>query len=403
MQEIQNTISNYILDTSTQTNTQQDKSNTDFQSYFSNQSSKKEEATTKENLITTDHQTDEEKNIALASYTKTNTVIPVQEENNDQELISEENKTLYESIVSDKYVSYDEIKNLTYEQVIEIKDFVMKKDEDGDYIQRSFMSHDKKAGILLGTTAITEDSTFNKSIFNIAKNIDDDKIFNTFIYDITGTQLSDQLMAYPEFQNIDYSKDASSYLTNKLFSYQVKFDTAQDEDTKEFYQKMINAFEGLTNQYKSLKGESIHDSSDSNQTTEALVKDLISVIKTGFTESELEFMEQLLKEIRKLLKEKDDENSTTSNEEIEKQIKYLEEALLALEKEVLGVVIVNAEDENTQQNNNDEEDIPKSNELSFEERINTIEKQINVMKSGYYNQPTNFLEEDKKNNDNLVK
>ena len=107
--------------------------------------------------------------------------------------------------------------------------------------------------------------------------------------------------------------------------------------------------------------------------------------------------------IRKLLKEKDDENSTTSNEEIEKQIKYLEEALLALEKEVLGVVIVNAEDENTQQNNNDEEDIPKSNELSFEERINTIEKQINVMKSGYYNQPTNFLEEDKKNNDNLVK
>jgi hypothetical protein len=396
MQEVQNTAVQYIQNTSTQTNTEQDTSNTNFQSYFSNQSSKKddEDTATKKNLITTDHQSDQEKNIALASYTKTNTMIPVQEENGDQLLISEENQTLYESIVSDNYVSYDEIKNLSYEQIVEIKDFVMKKDENNEYIKRSFMAHDKKAGVLLGTTSISQDSNFNKSIFNIAKTIEDDKVFETFIFDIMGTQLSDQLMAYPEFQNIDYSKGASEYLRNKLASYQVKLDTASDQDTKEFYQKILNTFQVLTNQYKSLNGESIHDNTDSNAKTEALVKDLMSVIKTGFTESELEYMEQLLKEIRKLLKEKDDEDSTSTNADIEKQIKALEDALLALEKKVLGVVIVNAEDDNTQQNDKDE-DTPKSNETNFEERMNNIEKKINVMKSGYYNQPTDFLEKDK--------
>ncbi len=389
MQEVQNTTTQYILENSNQANDTQDKSTTDFQSYFSKQSSNKDESESEENTLTTYYQSDEEKGVALASYINTNTVIPVRK-TEEEPLISERNKTLYESITEDNYLSYDEIKDLSYEQIVEIKDFVLKKDNEGNYIQRSFMDHDKKAGMLLGTISITQDSTFNKAIFNIAKNIDNDKIFDTFMFDITGTQFSDQMMAYPELQNVDYSKGTTDYLANKLASYQVKLDVSQDDETKEFYQDMINAFQGLTNQHKSLKGESIHDNSDSNAKIEALLKDLISVIKTGFTESELEYMEQLLEEIRKLLKEKDDEDSQTSNEEIEKQIKALEDAVFDLEKKILGVIIINPDEEEDV----DASDSPESAGLSVEERLNAIEQKIGDMKSGQYNQPIDFLQKD---------
>jgi len=353
-------------------------------------------------LLTKNYNKIQENEATLASYTKTNTTTPVsnttntqlppvEEENN----ISPEDEALFKSITKDNYVSYDEIKNLSYEQIVQIKDFVMKKDEKNNYIQSSFMDHDKKAGMLLGTTAISDNNTFNKAIFNIARKIDDEKILETFMYDMTGTKWSDKLMAYPEFQEIDYSKkDVQEYLADKLASYQIKLDTATDKESKEFYQDMINRLQGLTNHYKSLQGESIHDNTDPFERIRALVKDLISVIKTGFTIEELEYIEKLIEEIRKLLKERADADKATSNEDIDKQIKAIEDALLALEKRIHGVAIIEMDGETTQQQENNDSDIPPEDGFHFEERLNAIEKRIDNMKNGDLKLPTDTSNKD---------
>jgi len=303
--------------------------------------------------------------------------------------VSPENKKLFKSITEDTYVSYEETKNLSYEQVLQIKDFLIKKDKNENYIPSTFMPHDKKAGMLLGTVAISDNDTFNKAIFNIAKKIDDEKIFETFMYDMTGTQFSDKLMAYPALQEIDYSKlDLKEYLSKKIASYQVKLDTATDDESKEFYQNMINKFKGLTNHYKSLQGESLYDDTDPFENIRALVEDLISVIKTGFTVEELEYIEQLIAELRKLLKERDDQEAATFNDEINQQIKAIEDALLALEKRMHGVAIIEMEGETTQQPENNDSDTPPSDGFHFEERLDAIEKRIDVMKNGDLKLPT---------------
>ncbi len=343
-------------------------------------------------LLTKNYNKVKENEATLASYTKTNTTTPTntelpptKEENN----ISPEDEALFKSITKDNYVSYDEIKDLSYEQIVQIKDFVMKKDEENNYIQSSFMDHDKKAGMLLGTTAISNNNTFNKAIFNIARKIDDEKIFETFMFDMTGTQFSDKLMAYPELQEIDYShKDVQEYLADKLSSYQIKLDTATDKESKKFYQDMINRLQGLTNHYKSLKGESLYDNTDPLEKLRALVEDLISVIKTGFTVEELENIEKLIAELRKLLKERSDADKAASNEDIDKQIKAIEDALLALERRIHGVSVIEMEGETTQQQENNDSYTPPSDGFHFEERLDAIEDRIDVMKNGDLKLPT---------------
>lgn len=335
-----------------------------------------------------------ENNAVLTSYTRTNTTNPANkvEETNipsvDNE-VSPADEKLFKSITEDNYISYDEIKNLSYEQIVQIKDFVMQKDADNNYIPSTFMEHDKKAGMLLGTVSISKNDTFNKAVFNIARKIDDEKLFNTFIYDMTGTKWSDKLMAHPEFQEIDYThQDPKEYLSKKMASYQIKLDTATDEESKEFYQDMINRLQGLTNHYKTLQGESIHDNTDPLEKLRALVEDLISVIKTGFTPEELEYIEKLIAEIKKLLKERSDADKATSNEDINKQIKAIEDALLALEKKMHGVAIIEMDGETTQQQESNDSDETPSDGFHFEERLNAIEQRISSMKNGDLKLPT---------------
>lgn len=163
----------------------------------------------------------------------------------------------------------------------------------------------------------------------------------------------------------------------------------------EFQSTIGSFFETLTQNYNKIKeNEAVlasytktNTTTPTNNTTstaeerQALVDDLLSVIKTGFTESELENIEKLLAEIRKLMKEKDDENSTISDKDINQQMKAIEDALLALEKRLYGVSIVEMDDETTKKETSDN-DTQKSTGLNFEERIEAIEKRVDTLKNG---------------------
>ncbi len=359
-------------------------------------------------LLTKNYNKIKENEATLSSYTRTNTTTPANnttntelppvedtntltEVKNTTNEISERDRAIYESIVKDKYVTYEEIENLSYDQIVQLKDFVMQKDEDGNYIKQTLMKSDRKAGILMSTTAISENTNFNKAIFNTVKKIDDEKVLNTFMYDLTGTEHSEKLIAYPELQVMDYSEeDAGQFVQKQIASYQIKVDTAPDEETKEYYQEILNMYNGLNKTYLSLNGESLNDEDPLAKLRE-LVEDIVSVLKTGYTVSELEYIEQLLEEIRKLLREKNNGNSDISDEDINKQIKTIEKALLQLEKRLNGQAVIEVGEEDSSQNDTDS---ATASGMSFESKLDAIQQRIDTMKSGKYNQPTDISNED---------
>lgn len=357
----------------------------------------------RESIKATYQQKVDENKALLASYTRT-TTSPTQTMSVTTEdtktltevaditnKISERDKAIFNSIVEDKYVTYEEIENLSYDQIVQLKDFIMKKDEDGNYIKKTLMESDRKAGILISTTAISNNTNFNKAIFNTVKKIDDEKVLNTFMYDLTGTEHSEKLIAYPELQVVDYSdQDAGQFVQKQIASYQLKVDTATNEETKEYYQDILNMYNGLDKTYHSLNGDKFYDEDPLAKLRE-LVEDIVSVLKTGYTVSELEYIEQLLEEIRKLLREKNNGNSDISDEEINKQIKAIEKALLQLEKRLNGQAVIEVTEEEA---SNSDSSSATANGMNFESKLDAIQQRIDNMKSGKYNQPTDISNED---------
>ncbi len=344
----------------------------------------------RESIIAKYQQKVDENKALLASYTRT-TTSPTQTItdtiSDTATELSDAEKKLFNSIVEDKYVTYEEVEDLSYDQIQQLKDFIMQKDEDGNYIKRTLLESDRKAGILISTTAISSNTNFNKAIFNTVKKIDDEKVLETFMYDLTGTEHSEKLIAYPELQVVDYSKeDVGQFVQKQITSYQIKVDTAVDEETKEYYQDILNMYNGLNKTYRALNGESLTEG-DPLEKLRELVADIVSMFKTGYTVSELEYIEQLLEEIRKLLRERNSGDSDISDKEINEQIKAIEKALLALEKRLNGEAVIEMDDE-TNVSSSDDKNSNLSSGPNFEARLDMIQKRVDEMKNGKYNQPT---------------
>ena len=158
-------------------------------------------------------------------------------------------------------------------------------------------------------------------------------------------------------------------------------------------------YNGLNKTYRSLNGESLNDE-DPLAKLRALVEDIVSVLKTGYTVSELEYIEQLLEEIRKLLREKNSGNSDISDEDINQQIKAIEKALLQLEKRLNGEAVIEVgDDESTLSDAGS----ATASGMDFESKLDAIQQRIDDMKNGKYNQPTDLTsnedDEEKKEED----
>lgn len=331
----------------------------------------------------------------LASYTRTNSASPTESTEDDKVQKTDEAKKssensetsskydkMFQKIVEDGYVSYDELEYLTYEQATQLPNYLMQKDEDGEFIKSTLIGMDRKAGMLVSATVISENNSFNKAIFHSIRRIEDDEILDTFMFDITGTQFSDKIIGYPELQEIKYKgeegEDIGEVITNMIAKYQSKLDNATTEEDKEFYQEMLGVFTGLDHMKKSFDDVSIHDNSDPLEKLRALVEDIVSMLKTGFTVEELEQIEELLKEIKKQIKEHE-ETGSGSLEDIHEMIKDLERAVAELQKRVLGVAIIDA---TSTTQINDDLSFATSDSLNFDTRLDAIKDSLEQMKSG---------------------
>jgi|GEM_PF-5713296 len=103
---------------------------------------------------------------------------------------------------------------------------------------------------------------------------------------------------------------------------------------------------------------------------EAMVADLLSLVKTGLTVSELELLQELLAKVAKMVE--DGVKSGEEQREIDELLTGIEEAIAALMKRVNGEAIIK----------NDSKDVA-SNENTFEERIKAIDNMIEDLKDGY--------------------
>lgn len=311
----------------------------------------------------------EENDSVLTTYIRRNISYPVDKSIEDNEK--------FKIIIEDNYISYEEIKNLSYEEMKQLTDAMKDKDEYGNIIKT-----DKRAAILIGTQAISNNTNFNKAIFNTVNKIEDEKVLDLFMYEVTGTHLSDKLMSNPELQAINYNKqDIKEFVQSQIALYEVKLEGATDAKSKKHYQEILKTYDILNRNFLSLNGESLTKEDNTAEELKALLADIISLFKTGFTVSELEQIEELLAKIKKMIKKRAEGNSIASDEDINKQIKQLEEALIALEKRIKGTVVIEVEEENsTEEKDKNTQSLPDN--FNFERRIEVLKEKVNELKKG---------------------
>lgn len=136
------------------------------------------------------------------------------------------------------------------------------------------------------------------------------------------------------------------------------FETTKDELLSKTKDELLdNSFESLIQE----KNENIKLRNNEKEEREALVKDLLSLLKTGFTEGELQQIQELLEKLESLKKKANNGNQTLS--QIESTIKDLKTTLIQAQEKVTGRSI-----KDTNEINN--ELLPIQQE--FEEKINGL-------------------------------
>ena len=264
------------------------------------------------------------------------------------EHMQKEDKELYKSIIEDRYISNDEIKNLSYKQIETLGKFIFVKEGKNGYIEESLINTDLKAGTLLSIPLITDDENFNKAIFEMVEKMDNDKDIQQFMWPITGTPHSSSLIAFPEIQAKYYNgKDMGEVLDNLISDYKTSVDNSTNANDMKYYQTKISQFTDLLNLYNEFSEngeEKIDNEKYIFDIRLDLVADLLSMIKTGFTVSEIESLERLISEINKLID--DSKDKKVSEEKIKDMIQKLEEELLKLQDRLNTQVVKNDDTSN---------------------------------------------------------
>ncbi len=256
----------------------------------------------------------------------------------DLNYLSQDEKELYKSIIDNGYISNEEIKDLSYEEMKTLGKFVFKKDESGEYIDETLLNSDMKAGTLLSTAVISDNDDFNKSVFKMVENLEKDEDITNFMYLITGTFHSNKLIAFPQLQEIDYKgKDIKEFLEDKISTFEDMLEVSASSELSKVLKGVINQFDdllGLFNSISKNKDEPTTKSSYEVDITQKLIDDLFSLMETGLTKTELESIEKLMNQIKEKIE--DSKEKKVSEDKIRELLKELEDKIKEIQKRVMG-------------------------------------------------------------------
>lgn len=181
-----------------------------------------------------------------------------------------------------------------------------------------------------------------------------------------------------EYRN--YTQDSDYYKkTREAIEYHNRIKdeyTKRIEENKALLNEYTNSTqqEEKTQESKKVEKEETKEVVEQTRTRRELVEDLISMLRTGFTVEELEYIEELLAEIKKRLKE---EGASDKEGKLDKMLSELEQAVAELQKRVTGVATV-------EMDNGKKENFESTDPVmqGFESRIDNIQKNIEKLKAG---------------------
>lgn len=177
--------------------------------------------------------------------------------------LTDNEKDLFFSIVKNKYISDEEIMSLSYDQVKKMKELIIEKDKEGEeYIKASLISASLKANSLMTTSMISEDETFNKSVFNMIKDMPDGKEAVKLIGLLTGSTNVSDVVAWDEYiddKNFDfqriYDKDLTKFIENKIKYFEGQLEQELSTSERKIYEKVVSTFKTLKDYHETQKEE----------------------------------------------------------------------------------------------------------------------------------------------------
>jgi len=212
----------------------------------------------------------------------------------------------------------------------------VKKDEYENYIDETLINTDFKAGSLLSIQTLAKDDSFNKALFQMVNSMDSKTDITMLLAPLTDTHAFASLIAFPDIYHTNYDdKDMDLVLQDLIEKFKTKEDSATRAEDEKVWHNVVSLFTDLYNLYQDIKGtedQKILEQRYIENLTQKLYEDLICVISTGMTKSEVESLQAMIARINKLIessKEKDLSESKVKNliEKLEKEIEKLQDRI----------------------------------------------------------------------------
>ena len=247
--------------------------------------------------------------------------------------LNDSEKELYKSIIDDRYITHDEVKDLSYEQIETLNKFLSRSDEYDNRIEETSINSDINTKALLDIPKVSNNETFNKSVLQAAKQIDE-KYLKSFLITITGVH------HLPSDDQIDYdTQDAGEVLQKRILDHEKKLDTPLLVGEIEYYKNTINTLTNVLDIYGILSDENNNEIRDKQQAylidiKQDLMDDLLSLLKTGMTVSENETLDELVSKINKMIE--DSQTEDIDEDLLNDMVKELHRQLEQIQKRMGG-------------------------------------------------------------------
>lgn len=334
--------------------------------------------------------TQTQETIPISKMPRTPKIVEFLDRYNKFSTLSPTDEKIFREILSDNKLTKEEAESLSYEQVERISDLLttnlpLSKEEFGamPIVQM---------GVDLISTRATGNRQFNEAFYNTLKELDPEKqhileseVHNNLGQLYLGKELKETFEYWGSYLANPWEYDKMNGNFGKFIKDVINHHEAIINNPKVIdvikpqYQNIVDVYKVLEKNYnevisktKNTNSENSTSSSTSStktttpttqkeeanvekNSTQSLYDDIISLLRTGFTVGELKAFEERLKEILKMMQDKNSGKNITI-EDIEAAIKQLEREILEAKKSRTGQVLIKTA-ENTDSSSNSSSDL----------------------------------------------
>ncbi|QKJ22131.1 hypothetical protein [Poseidonibacter lekithochrous] len=180
--------------------------------------------------------------------------------------LSNEDKTLFQSIVLDRKVTQEEFDKLSYEQISKFTQMLNRSDMNGNFIPDTFVIfEDLKMAPYLATPSISDDENYNKAVFNVLKNLNLPQEegfsfineFSSIVDNEDKIAFENRLSSNAYDAGVRYKtyigQDMQEFLKSRLSELKEGLNSTSDEVVKKDYERLISIYTQIDMQYNAIK------------------------------------------------------------------------------------------------------------------------------------------------------